>query len=172
MNYLKISCFLIFALVCTRSADACFAVPEAQRVPYQELIGRSSEIALMTLKSQKPTSKKLGKNGDDVEIDYAFDVVETLKGKIDGVIKIEGESLHKNGSSTFNNHKDPEFWENSSGRGRTRSNCQLTAGFKVGVKYLIFVTKPYHVKSFEQIDSGDDKWLKTVREEIAKNQKK
>jgi len=68
----------------------------------------------------------------------------------------------------YDGHRSAE-WEGSGalnrpvGRAVVQSSCDISAGFRPGRTYLIFLDEPYHYRSFEQIIAPDDAWLTKVR---------
>ncbi len=143
--------FLLFSSV----ALCCFTPkPEQVSLP-EELVSRVRQIYLAEVIERDPKGF------------VQFKVIETLKGKKKSSFRLEGalsESESDSGTD-FYKHTREDFWTKSGGRMQIEPSCQITPSFSVGKKYLVFVDKPYHLKSFELISSVDsDAWLKKVRD--------
>lgn len=168
-----IGIFILFSFLCP-DAKACQNVAPEQITSYQELIARTENIVLAEVEDidelKSPNTKARRQvipypvPSRTVAIRYKFKVVEELKGKLNRLsFEIEGQPLAGT-EENFNLHQDPSFWEKASGRSKTTKDCEINPSFVTNKKYLIFLNKPYHRKSFERIDDSKDKWLQTVRE--------
>ena len=187
MNRAFLFHFLLFAIVLgSFEVQACFLYPKEISVPADQLIQRTNNIVLARaiaaeysippeqIAYSEEVKKGLAPPGsiiDDKIIRYDFEVLETYKGKSEQKFSLRGHSLTSGDElNIFDNHKDPEFWEDDAGR-LGRSNCKLKVSFSVGQTYLMFLDKPYHRKSFERIisiknDSYMDEWLEYVIGEL------
>lgn len=159
---------IILCIIASYNATACFAPPLEQHVSPLELINRTERIVLA--KVINASSEK-----NSYEVLYKFETIKTLKGKVDDTFTIEGHPLYQGGMTNFNNHSDPDFWEGSWGRESNDTDCEIYPTFSVGAIFLIFLDRPYHSKSFENIirTNGDknnkDKWLQYVEEQVSLN---
>ena len=69
--------------------------------------------------------------------------------------------------TTFENHEDKEFWDTATGRMGVQGNCQMVHPlFLVGKTYLILLGGDADTKQFERIDSGSDRWLSFVKDQL------
>ncbi|HEB26702.1 MAG TPA: hypothetical protein ENI05_02845 [Porticoccus sp.] len=159
---------IILCIIVSSNATACFAPPLEQHVRPLELISRTERIVLA--KVINASSEK-----NSYEVLYKFETIKTLKGKVRDTFTIEGHPLYQGGMTNFNNHSDPDFWEESWGRESNDADCEIYPSFSVGAIFLIFLDRPYHSKSFENIilTNGDknikDKWLQYVEEQVSLN---
>ena len=101
---------------------------------------------------------------------YTFKTIKVIKGKVENEFSLELFKLERN--THFEHHNTGGFWRNCGGRAKLESSGAIQAGFKNGDVYLIFLDKPYWVKSFEKIvdyqnDQDMDKWLKYVVDRVA-----
>lgn len=110
---------------------------------------------------------------DDGTVVYTFEVKKKLKGAVEDDFTIPGVPLLWSVESrTFDHHKDPLFWEPQGGRSFHDTDCEIYPTFSVGATYLVFLDKPYHRKSFEQIirtnrtPESRDAWLTYVENKI------
>ena len=142
---------LIFIMF-SSMALCCFA-PKAEQVSTPEkLVKRVNKIYLAEVVENSSKS-------------FQFKVIETLKGKKKSNFRIDGVLAESNSETDFDKHSKEDFWGKSGGRMQVEPNCQITPSFSIGKKYLVFMDKPYHLKSFELITSVDsDEWLKKVKE--------
>ena len=102
---------------------------------------------------------------------YHFVSLEILKGNVDKSFTLEFTHFQPpsdDEDSDFNGHQQAE---NSGPRQGNDMDCQMHPFFKRGARYLIFHDRPYHWKSFEKVVSDDDRWLRVVRNAIAKERK-
>lgn len=150
MKILLSSIFCVL-LVAPTVSFGCFAPKPEQVAVAEVLIKRTKDIYLAEAVQSS--------NG---KID--FRVVERLKGKNRTAFSISG-LLTDEASTDFKGHKLESFWSKSGGRGQIEPSCEIVPSFQKGKKYVIFLDKPYHVKSFELIESDSDTWLKKVRTE-------
>jgi len=158
MKLLFITLCIIFS---TRSV-ACYSPPEIQSTSVNNLIQRTKTIVLAHVAEAK--YKKI-----DHQVEYTFKLVKIIKGQITEHIKLDGYPLiWEGGLNTFNNHTESVFWDTGRGRLVHSTDCLIHPSFSVGATYLLFLDRPYHNKSFEQIirthgDKGTkDKWLQYV----------
>jgi hypothetical protein len=157
----------IVALIATLAIDAmaCHVPPPEQRVPPKELIGRTKNIAL----AQVVKAEVLR----GTEVRYTFNRIKSISGSPAETFTIVGRALVDGELTTFGNHTERLFWS-SVGRSTNDTDCQIYPTFVVGGTYLVFLDRPYHVKSFEQIvrTHGDkqskDKWLQYVEDNVGK----
>lgn len=133
-------------------AWGCFAPKPDQVAAPEVLIKRSKNIYL---------ADAFESSGAKVD----FKVIEILKGKRRTRFQISGAFADEVGTD-FNGHRLESFWSKSGGRVQIEPNCEIVPNFQKGKRYLIFLDKPYHFKSFELIENGDDAWLKKVRAEV------
>jgi hypothetical protein len=146
-------------LLASGNCMACFAAPAEQRVPVDELIARTPDIVLATV--VRAAQVEAGR------VVYSFRVTRHVRGHAADEFDIQSDLAGRGGESrTFAHHTDAAFWENGGGRISNYVDCEIHPNFAVGATYLIFLSEPYHVKSFEQImrTFGDekDKWLSYV----------
>lgn len=146
------SLFISLALVLSAAtAVACFAPNPDQTSTPEELVKRTKQIYLAIALKQ------------DQKGPVQLSVVETLKGPKKSKIQIQGLLSEFTGND-FAAHSQPEFWETNGGRMLVEPSCQINPAFSKDKKYLVFVDKPYHVKSFELIEDVEkDAWLKKIR---------
>ena len=153
----------------------CLAPLEEQVVSWQELVKRTSEIVLVEVASEKiqVNSSKLFSNGS---VRYALKKLKNLKGNSASMIYLKGFPVEKTSRPDFNSHKDDNFWATATnGLGNITADCKILPSFKTGERHLLFLTPPYHFKSFEKVVTDDDLWLRRVEVEIlnqAKGDKK
>jgi hypothetical protein len=156
---------LLVGALLISDALACYLPPPEQYVPPKELIKRTRNIVLAEV-----TKAEVVK---DFEVLYTFKTLEVLSGAVAETFLFRGHPAIWDGdTSNFNHHFDPLFWENMAGRTPNYTDCQIYPGFSVGGTYLLFLDKPYHIKSFELIIRihGDrsikDKWLQYVQANV------
>lgn len=150
--------FLLFALF-SHFSFSCDEQPTIHSVHPDELISRTSQIVLA-----KVVSASISENGN--EVNYKFETIKVLKGSPIESFEILGYPLFEEEITSFDHHNSEEFWTNYGGRVYGWTDCEIHPGFSVGLKYLVFMGKPYHVKSFEIIYHNKDKWLLYVEEKI------
>lgn len=128
-----------------------------------ELIKRCDNIVLATV-----TSAKLVDNG---EVVYQFKVDEVIKGAGTDAFSIRGNiTSYEHDLRHFDHHSDPDFWSDNMSRVYV-TYYEVIPSFVTGGRFLIFVDEPYHVRSFERIQSPlTDKWLLYVKKKV-KDQK-
>ena len=143
-------------------AWGCFAPPPEQRTDPDELIDRTENIVLA-----KVIEAKTMANFYDVL--YTFETARVLKGHALSRFDLSGyPAIWEGENRRFDDHGDNQFWLPHGGRSSSDTDCQIHPTFSVGGTYLVFLDKPYHVKSFEIIirTHGDpdtrDKWLQYV----------
>jgi hypothetical protein len=167
--------FLTFAIAGLFSAQAlaCFSPGPEQQDDWTKLVQRSKDIVLVQVMSAKAAAEphNPSQQGETV---YQFKVLETLKGKAKkGTMEWQGRTGPQDPGRAEVSHKSKDFYSNGSvGMTSIGPDCILVPNIEVGSQYLIFLTKPYHFKSFEKITSKDDQWLKKVRAEAKKPYKK
>ncbi len=158
------SLFVIILPVFTMQAFACIAPPPVQYQKPSQLIARTKHVVLAKVKNAQCVN--------EYDVSYRFKTLETLKGANKANFQLLGITEEFLNSDNFNNHRDNEFWQQTGGRLYTSSDCQIYPSFIVGSTYLLFLDKPYHVKSFEKIDNNNDKgknrdkWLSYVKHKI------
>lgn len=155
MKWISLVCFWLGLLI-SSSVFACFVPRPEQMESIDKLVSRTKNIYL---------AEAISRNSDGF---ISFNVHDTLKGKSIKTFQIHAVLIEKSTDTDFDLHKSPDFWRASGGRAEIEPSCQLVATFRKGKMYLIFADIPYHFKSFEQIDSDKDTWLKRVREELKK----
>ena len=147
------------------SASACRRPPDVVFSPYQELLKWSKTVVLARVESVVFTP-----NVDDRHVGYTTYKLRTeriLLGHPPSTFEfydgfaVKGWELPNRQKTTFNNHKDPEFWAHG-GRSLVSTNCEIENHFENGAMYLVFLDKPYHESGFEKIESDNDLWLKVV----------
>lgn len=158
---------MLLLLLATQEALACVMTPSEQETPPDELIARTGNIFLARAVRADAAS-------DRWHVLYTFKVERTLKGKPQAAFQILGEPLFGEMSvHRFNEHTDAAFWDDQGGREYHDTSCKIRPEFAVGNTYLIFLDKPYHNKSFEQIlftgEDGrqKDQWLRYVEERVS-----
>jgi hypothetical protein len=155
---------LVLAAVLAADAAACEVTPPEQRVSSKELIARTSNIVLAQVAKAELIA--------DHEVRYTFKRITALSGSSDQIFTLMGSpAIGEHQIGTFDHHADPIFWSKG-GRSPNDTDCQIHPAFSVGGTYLLFLDKPYHIKSFEQIirTHGDkdtkDKWLQYVESNV------
>lgn len=144
---------------------ACYSPPTLQHVAPDELISRTTTIALA-----KVLRAEVAKDGFSVI--YTFQTTRPLKGTPQKQFQVQGYPAVEGEDRQFNDHVDSTFWTNFGGRIHNDTDCQIHPSFSVGGTYLIFLDQPYHVKSFEIIMRAQgnadtkDKWLQFVESRI------
>lgn len=152
---------LIFMLLLSSKAFACYTPPVSYVSPYIELIARTSKIALVKIESVR--AMKAAPSSKRQFVIYSASIRQMIKGQLPNKVEIMGlRSVEGNPDTTFMDHSDDKFWDNHGGRTINSYDCKIYPNFIVGRRYLIFFDKPYHFKSFERIDSLTDRWLTTV----------
>lgn len=166
--------FIVAALLgfTTLAAICCFSTPQEQIATAEELVARTSRIALATVVEAKYDRQ----TGD---VTYTFEADKVLKGEGIDSFSIKGGFLRNSEDlKTFNDHKAANFWDSSDGRCYHDTDCKIHPGFAVGMTYLVFLDEPYHNKSFEQINmlgsdpSERDKWLVWVDQTVKAQKRK
>ena len=169
MKTLRITSLLLLLAFNIRPALGCFASPEEQITPANELVERSKTIVLAKVVKAELI--------DDyhLTVRYYFQTIRGLKGDPEKEFFIDGGSLAYRGSlTTFDHHHDEKFWDNEGGRSWHDTDCIIYPTFTVGGIFLIFLDEPFHRKSFEMIvrTHGDeevrDKWLTWVENQISR----
>ena len=152
------------ALLATLSLPAwgCYTPPPEQLTAPEQLIERTERIVLAKVVEAKVTS-------DSYNILYTFETVRSLKGRVPNRFELPGyPAIWEGDNRRFNDHTDDRFWVAHGGRSSNDTDCQIHPSFSVGGTYLVFLDKPYHVKSFEIIirthggPDKQDKWLQYV----------
>jgi hypothetical protein len=156
---------LLFGALLVSDGLACVLPPPEQYVPSKELIKRTRHIVLAEVTKAEVV-------GDD-EVLYTFKRIEVLSGAVADTFQFRGRPAIWGGDTdNFDHHFDPSFWKNNRGRTPNYEDCLIHPGFSVGGTYLLFIDKPYHVKSFELIiriygdNSTKDKWLQYVQANV------
>lgn len=140
---------------------ACEVPPEEQHSPVTELVERTSTIVLA-----RAIGSSSNVNYSDTE--YTFSVIRALKGTAPDTVRIsDGLVVGDKMDQSFNDHSDDEFWGRNGwvahGRLFNAPDCRIHPYFTIGTAYLLFLDKPYHSKSFEQINNlQSDQWLLLV----------
>jgi len=151
--------FILFTLLLIANLNvfACTVPPRTLLQSDEDLVSRSPNIALAKAQRQG--------NSDNNYVKFAFNTVETIKGKVPKEFYLEGFSAKETEDSPgdFSGHKMPEFWAFSAGNSILPGDCNAYGLFEIGKTYLIFYGGPTHVRSFEQISSKDDVWLNVVK---------
>jgi hypothetical protein len=100
------------------------------------------------------------------DVVYKFELIENIKGNVEKPIIINGYNISND--NDHNLHAEPKFWEQGwFGSAPISVNCEMMIGFNPDISYLLFLDKPYSVKSFEPIlDLKEDKWLQYVRDKV------
>lgn len=100
---------------------------------------------------------------------YYFKVEEYLKGNHE--LYFEMSTPVKDSRSVFSvatgNHNNVYFWTHSYGSQALASDCKMKLDFGIGRKYLIFKSEKNHMKGFEEIVHGSNKWLSFVKSHLA-----
>lgn len=148
-------------LLASQPLFACFAPPDTAVLDADGLVARGGAIVVAKAISQKAA-------GEDAKA-TKFELVETLWGKSEKSFSItltpgEHEDID------FEGHSEKSFWDSVGGRASIEPDCEMSASFKVGEKYLLFLKQPYAFKSFEVIKSDSDQWLAKIRD-LAKGKK-
>lgn len=143
---------------------ACIAPPDAQFVTPDQLLAKSSDVALARVMSAKVIS-----NGT---VQYSFAVIRRFSGPPKRTFTIIGVAgLGEDINQTFNDHEDKEFWEKGGGRLSNSADCEIHPRFSVGGHYLVFSGVPYTRMSFELIyrtnGNKKDKWLQHVEKHFS-----
>jgi len=155
---------LLLALAFYSTAFACSAPPDEQLTPATELVQRTPTIVLARV-----TKVERGERGT---YHYTFKSEKILKGNPADTFIIDGWAPEgADDLETFDDHKNENFWKDTSGRCSCSSDCVIHPTFSPRAIYLIFLEAPYHKKSFERIArlNGGDKWLTWVEEQIKAN---
>ena len=139
-------------------ASACWIAPKHLSATPDELIARTSTIALATVVRAEVSGQ---------EVLYTFRTVRVVKGKPKLEFQLRGDpAIYPSQSNDFEDHAQKEFWSSRIGRVTMHPDCKVHPSFAVGGTYLAFLGQPFHTKSFEliHVTSGDqqDKWLKYV----------
>lgn len=171
---MKILCLFIIPLVLfsTSAAQACFAPAPEQTSPWPELVKRTDTIVLAQVVSAQPAVKTESTTpaathaileSDEGNTIFKLKVLETLKGHSNPTFEMTGNLANEKAERTFAKHADKAFWSDGTGRSIISPDCTIKPAFTVGEKYLLFVEKPYHVKSFEKVSDSKDLWLQKVK---------
>ncbi len=107
--------------------------------------------------------------GANCEVMYELEPVQVLRGNQKDRFSITGEYLRSaDDLRSFIGHSDTNFWHNAWGRILPDEDRIIHPRFSVGRYYLIFLDKPYHVKSFEQVSFSPeaDKWYVYVKQKV------
>ncbi len=158
---------------------ACIIAPRSSATHHAELINRTKTIVLAEAIGFEPLSHDSYR--------YQFKTIEILKGTAEKRFMLETHSYYKFDkkiikelltakpdpavSYDFDGHRALMFWDRAMGTGGRVGilpNCRISPFFFLGRQYLIFLEKPFHNKSFEQIEKKDDLWLSAVRKVINK----
>jgi hypothetical protein len=144
------------------SAIACDFPPPEQITPAPDLVKRTKTIVLARVISAEYKTNS---------VDYTFQTISAQKGTPSSKFTISGESLISGDwLTTYNHHTDERFWGNHFGRSPNYPDCEIHPSFSVGATFLVFLERPYHIKSFELIirTHGDkkDAWLKWVEDQV------
>jgi hypothetical protein len=159
---------IVVVLSTTLEALACYAPSPEQKVDWKVLVKRTNDIALAEVIEVTTVGQAVAIDPQGNTI-YKLKVIETLKGKADPTFNLVGDITDAGQDTDFSKHKSKSFWNRgSAGRSPIRPDCVIPPTFKKGERYLVFLTKPYHFKSFELIKSDGDEWLKKVRDEAKK----
>jgi hypothetical protein len=152
-------------VILTTEAMGCYLPPPEQNVPAKELISRTKNIVL----AQVTKAELL----HDVDVQYTFKRVKSISGSSAETFTLVGRRLEGGEVTTFSHHAERAFWS-TGGRSTNYEDCQIYPAFAVGGTYLVFLDKPYHIKSFEKIErtQGDkhsrDKWLQFVEDNVGR----
>lgn len=163
---MRIPLFIAF-LGISSNAWACLFTPHEQTTPAEDLISRTTDIALAKVVRADASS-------DPWRVLYTLRTERSVKGHPPRAFQLLGERLLGDVSTErFDEHRAPGFWTEYGGREHHDTSCKIQPSFIVGATYLVFLDAPYHNKSFEEIyfegdeKSEKDKWLKYVEDKIA-----
>ena len=148
----------LLLILLSAPAPACWIAPKHLSATPEELVARTSTIALATVIRAEVS-------GQDVL--YTFRTDRAVKGKPKREFQLRADpAIYPPQNNDFDNHSQKEFWSYRIGRITMHPDCKVHPSFSVGGTYLAFLDQPFHTKSFEliRITSGDrqDKWLKYV----------
>ena len=156
MKWLLAVTLLVFSL----PAVGCFVPPPEQSTAPDALIARTKNIVLARVVGARAAQ-------NSYNVLYTLKNVRTLKGQAAGQFQVTGyPAILEDENLSFNDHTDGQFWSNHVGRSPNDTDCEIHPTFSVGRMYLVFLDRPYHVKSFELITHAQgakrDKWLRYV----------
>lgn len=172
---------VLFALtlIIWQNSFSCFTAPAEYVVSDEVLTSRTNKIywAEAISKNEKfeyefkvlddlKTSGQKSNILDKLLIFLHLKNYEPTTGEVTNVTVKGHNRPYKSGD--FNQHKEESFFSGWQGRVDMEADCELYPTFEVGKRYLIFADKPYHHKSFEEVNSIDDNWYKKVRKLVSK----
>ena len=145
-------------------ALACRMPPRQQLMSVEEQIALATDVTVAQVVRAVP--------GEMSSVDYTFVVRERLAGPARPLFTVAGAPLREGEvESDFDHHADPGFWGRGGGRVMNGGDCAIHPSFEVGATYLVFAAPPYTRRSFERIDSPDDRWLAWVRAALREGRK-
>lgn len=147
--------FLLFSSM----TSACFMPKANTKTDSKDLVQRSKRIYLVRAKD----SQDLASPTSFANVDYKFEVLETLKGEPVTELTLAGTQFQASNEKNFANHRSKEFWKPMGGRAHVNPDCSVAASFEKGQRYIIFPDEPFHLKGFERIDADGDRWLAKIR---------
>ena len=153
----------VSVLLAPLAAGACSIPRPEQFVPAEQLLKRSKNIVLAE-------AIKAELQPDGLGVLYTFRAISQYRGIRQREFRLEGLPASPNGKDfeRFVDHFDERFWSDSGGRSYPAPDCEIYPAFSLGTTYLVFLDKPYHIKSFEIVSSlagnaaTKDKWLQYV----------
>jgi hypothetical protein len=188
MPFTRAIVFLIVLIPAIAAGSNCERLPPSAISPVDELIARSTRIALVTFKAssesaeasaEKPTGeplidleaeKRRATQDDGPAPDLVrpamrlarLVVVENLSGNGPPEIYKPSAPVTKP-QHDYSGHTAEAFWDDpAEGLVHLDDHCRPQMHFEPGKTYLLF-EGPAHVKSSELIESEDDAWLAYVR---------
>ena len=177
---------LVCGVSCVAPAEACWRVPDASIAPLEEYLSQADGIYLALLTqvslsdgietSWTPPDEagSIGEVLDRVQsaararVEYAFQVLEVIEGNEQETLQIAMPFRPAVGSvSDFSGHTDPDFWTNpQSGRAVIGGNCRVVTDFQLGATYVLITSDVWHVKSFERVQSPDDRFYRYLLDRV------
>ncbi|NIA54804.1 hypothetical protein HAV22_14295 [Massilia sp. TW-1] len=148
---------------------ACRVPPAEQLVNPDVQIAQANDIVLAKVISAAPRFENGG------EIDYQFLVVKRLAGHGEQLFSLSGRAPGRSRDTTFDQHQDEAFWRRGGGRVMNDVDCVIHPDFVVGKTYLVFRDRPMTWRSFEEIDTVDDrspdhdKWFAYVQAHVRRD---
>lgn len=150
---------IALAMLClSGSALSCRVSPKALYRDHAVIVDEASTIVLVEVVPSPATSPNL----------CQLRTVRTLKGHAPAEVPVSCR-VPANGEwmTSFETHKEKDFWQKRRGRILVDSSCTLLQpAFTIGHTYLLLLGIAPDTKQFEEIAGPNDEWLRFVERRL------
>jgi hypothetical protein len=176
---MKVIVFFI-TMMTISNVYGCFKTPEYLSRPYIDVVQEADLIFLgkvvsISLAEEVSEESKIYQDLDELlkaasqyvnkNYVYQFKIKYLIKGENSSdYYYVYGDKPLLDDKENFDDHENDRFWISEGGRLRVGSDCSLNITFEIGSEYLIVKGKRDSYKSYERVNSNNDKWLFEVKE--------